>query len=128
MLEVFLVGIGGFAGCVLRYLATRAAGAWMPEFPLGTLGVNAVASFLAGALLAATGAAVLSEHLRLLASVGFCGGLSTFSAFSAETLSLLRQGDFLSASANAVLNVALSLACVAAGYCLASLCISHTAN
>ena len=118
MFNVLLVGAGGFLGCALRYAVTRASEAYMPQFPLGTLVVNAVASLIAGALLALITAGNLDERIKLLGSVGFCGGLSTFSAFSAETLVLLQKHDWAGAGVNAALNLGISLTCVAAGYYL----------
>jgi CrcB protein len=123
MIEIVLVGLGGFAGSVLRYLVTKALDALMPTFPLSTLAVNAASSLIAGMLLAiACGEGLLPERTRLFASVGFCGGLSTFSAFSAETLVLIQRHDYLMAGANATLNVAVSLICAGVGFQVVTLC------
>lgn len=90
------VGLGGFAGSVLRYgagigiaaLCTISDGQGM-RFPLGTLAVNVVGSLLIGILLryVEQGSA---QHL--LGVVGFCGGFTTFSTFSLESVRLLRDG------------------------------------
>jgi CrcB protein len=61
-----------------------------------------------------------SQELRLLAMTGLCGGFTTFSAFSLQTLDLLRAGDFTAAGANVLLSVVLCLAAVAAGHWLAT--------
>jgi CrcB protein len=123
MVDVMLVGLGGFFGSALRYLMSKALDVLMPTFPLGTLVVNAASSLVAGMLLAiACGGGLLSERARLFASVGFCGGLSTFSAFSAETLVLIQKHDYLTAGANAALNVAVSLICVGVGFQIVTLC------
>ena len=121
MLNVLLVGLGGFFGCILRYLIGKAAEVFMPTFPLGTLIVNGVASFLAGMLLAFATLGGLEKQVMLFSSVGFCGGLSTFSAFSVETLALLQKNDIAAAGCNAGLNLCVSLACVALGYYLVSM-------
>ncbi|GHT78457.1 putative fluoride ion transporter CrcB [Actinomycetota bacterium] len=128
MFDALVVGIGGFVGCVFRYILSKAADALMPEFPVGTLVVNSLASLLAGVALAGASAGLLDERVRLLASVGFCGGLSTFSAFSAETFAMLQEREYLAASANVALNVSVSLVCVAIGYWITSLCITHFAE
>ena len=90
------MGLGGFAGSALRYSASllvRQAG-WMGKWPLATLLVNILGSFLIGIL---WGRAVQIQHpqpLILLGIAGFCGGFTTFSAFSFETVELLRAGDY----------------------------------
>jgi CrcB protein len=125
MLDVFLVGLGGFAGSALRYVLSKAADTIMPMFPLGTLIVNMLSSLIAGVLLGLYCASTaVPEVVRLFGSIGFCGGLSTFSAFSAETFTLIQEQDYISASVNAVLNLAVSLVCVALGFGLTNLCIA----
>jgi CrcB protein len=129
MVDVMLVGLGGFAGSALRYLVSKAFDALMPTFPLGTLVVNAASSLVAGILLAvACSGGLLPERVRLFASVGFCGGLSTFSAFSAETLVLIQKHDYLMAGANATLNMAVSLVCAGVGFQIATFCVGGLAR
>jgi CrcB protein len=101
------VAVGGAIGSVARYLV----GLWLlpasGALPVGTLLVNVVGSFLIG-LFARWFVAPDADHvLRLALTVGFCGGFTTFSTFTAETLTLLQQGR----AARAMLYVALSLAC-----------------
>jgi CrcB protein len=89
-----LVAIGAALGGAGRYLLTglvqRSLGA---PFPYGTLAVNVIGSFLAGALLAALDARLgAAPEARLFLVVGVFGGLTTFSAFTAETDALLRDG------------------------------------
>jgi CrcB protein len=92
----------------------------LPGFPLGTLLVNAAASFVVGVLLGlASVNGALPERPRLLINVGILGGLSTCSAFSAETFAMLADGRFPAAFVNIALNVGLSLALVAAGWWIA---------
>ena len=81
-------------------------------FPLGTFAVNAAGSLLIGVVL---GAELPPPAVRLLA-VGFCGGFTTFSTFSADTLRLLRAGNYGPAAAYAALSIAVCLACTAAGW------------
>lgn len=81
-----LVGAGGFLGATLRY----GLAVWVPGTePLGTLAANVLGSFLLGVLLSeAHLPARLSPETRLLVGTGFCGSLTTYSAFAAETTAL----------------------------------------
>ncbi len=101
--DVLLVGLGGGAGSIARYLVARMVGA-ATAFPWATLTVNVLGSFAIG-LAAGVFATRLSDSIRLGLVVGFLGGFTTFSAFSAETVDLVRSG----APALGFVNVALSL-------------------
>jgi CrcB protein len=123
MWPILLVGIGGFIGSVLRYtVALAAAAAWGETFPWGTILINIVGSFVIGffgALTLPDGPAPASPDLRLFVMVGICGGFTTFSSFSLQTLTLLRGGAWLGASMNVLASVALCLAAVTMGHALA---------
>lgn len=88
------VGLGGFAGSVLRYgtglLTAQWAVAHAGKFPVATFTVNVLGSFVIGILLRHFDTA---STAHLLGVVGFCGGFTTFSSFSAESLSLFRSGN-----------------------------------
>lgn len=126
-MHLFYVFIGGGLGAVCRYLATTAIGArFGMMFPFGTLFVNTLGSFLMalimGFLLSMVKANnLLSEPLRLLLTVGFLGGFTTFSSFSMETLTLLRSGSVIVAIANIAANVILGLIAAILGLCLTSI-------
>lgn len=107
-----LVAAGGAAGCLARYIASTAMHAVTGDtFPFGTLLVNAVGCALAGILIAWPGPERhLAEGVRLALMVGVLGGLTTFSAFGAETFALLRDGRAPAAAVNIALNLVVALA------------------
>ena len=111
--EIVAVGIGGALGSMSRYLVSYV---WLVEqsllgFPAGTFTVNAAGSLLMGFLLEILGAGTASWLL----SVGFCGGFTTFSTFSADAVRLLRAGDYGPATAYIALSVAVCIAFAALG-------------
>ena len=120
--KVLLVGVGGFAGAALRYLVSLAsAGLFGESLPWGTLLVNAVGGLLAGAVMElGITTNLLAPAMRLFLMTGVLGGLTTFSAFSWETMRLFSDGLWLRACLNILLNVALSLGAVALGRALIS--------
>lgn len=102
MTELLIVMAGAAIGAPARFLADRAIqGRHDSLFPWGTFTVNVVGSFVLGAI---TGR--LSPQAQLLVGAGFCGGLTTYSTFSYETLRLAEEGS----GWYAVLNVVGSLA------------------
>jgi len=114
-MSYFYVFVGGGIGAVCRYAATTTIGARFGMFfPFGTLFVNIVGSFLIGLILGlllpmAKSLHLLPESVRLMLTVGFLGGFTTFSSFSMETLTLLRNGNILLAFFNIGANVILGL-------------------
>ena len=111
MKEVLLVFAGGGLGSLLRYQLGRIMNqAYLPAFPFATLVINIIASFILGCLLGYLAGQENQNHpLKLLLAVGFCGGFSTFSTFSYETLTLIRQGQISIAFGNILLSVVLCL-------------------
>ncbi|GHV16454.1 camphor resistance protein CrcB [Clostridia bacterium] len=105
------VGIGGFLGSCGRYGLSRLFAAY--SFPLGTLLSNIIAGFLIGAC--AGMGTNLPPRAKLFLMTGLLGGLSTFSAFTLETLDFMRAGKYLWAIGNAALNLTLCLAFCALG-------------
>lgn len=93
---LFYVALGSALGGVLRYLIGAAVEArWGPGFPVGTLAINVAGSFLVVLLLdLALATPAVSAEVRGLLTVGFCGGFTTFSTFSLETMRLLNGGDY----------------------------------
>lgn len=121
---LLFVGIGGFAGAILRYVlsgyvqqAARSA-----AFPYGTLAVNVVGCFVIGLLSQlAESRGLLVADTRALLLPGFLGGFTTFSTFGNETMNLFRDGEMPIALANTAANVLLGLGAVWAGRSVASL-------
>ena len=110
--ELLAVGCGGAAGSIVGYLLSGGimAGQTLLGFPAGTFTVNAAGSLLIGILLEATS----SETLGWLLIVGFCGGFTTFSTFSADAVRLLRA-ECYTAAAYVGLSVAVCIVFAAAG-------------
>jgi CrcB protein len=92
---ILFVGMGGFIGSVGRYMISHWLLKFNHQFPTGTLLVNLTGSFLIGLIIASS--LKQSELWRLLLVTGFCGGFTTFSAFSLENLRMLQEGQVLSA-------------------------------
>jgi CrcB protein len=108
-----LVGLGSALGGMARlWVSTVAGRRWGEDFPWGTLLVNISGSFLIGCfagLAGSEGRGILSRHTLLFFASGLCGGYTTFSAFSLQTLHLARDGHWLQASGNVALSVVLCL-------------------
>lgn len=118
-----IVALGGALGTVARYLVGLAAVPVSQTMPWGTVGINVTGSFLIGffgTLTLAGGRFPVPENVRLFVMVGFCGGFTTFSAFSLQTLDLLRSGATGRAVVNVVASVAFCLLAVAAGHLMAA--------
>jgi CrcB protein len=117
--ELLLVGTGGFAGSIARYLigglVTQASGA--ARFPFATLVVNVTGCLVIGALAAfAQRENVLASGTRLFLFTGLLGGYTTFSAFAYETLVLGREHAWAAAAVNVLAQIALGLGAVWVGY------------
>ncbi|RRB11122.1 fluoride efflux transporter CrcB [Larkinella knui] len=113
----WLVFLGGGLGSMTRYAVSRyLQPVFKTAYPASTLIVNLVASLILGFLVGWLTARVSGrETYRLLLGVGFCGGLSTFSTFSTDTLFLMQTGRWWAAASNVVLNVVLCLLASMAG-------------
>ena len=120
MKTLLLIGCGSFAGGVLRYGVSRLLqGSQWLSLPLGTFCVNILGCLLLGICYGLLEHyRVLSEEIRLLFIVGFCGSFTTFSAFIHENLLLLRQSDLAGAALYVSLSVASGLLAVHAGHWL----------
>ena len=113
---LLLIAVGGAAGSVLRYLIGGRVQHFAPHgFPVGTLFVNVVGCFLIGIFIRQFMNVQTHNYLRGLLMVGFCGGFTTFSAFSMETVGLIEGGEYPRAIAYITLSVLLCLTATFAG-------------
>lgn len=118
LLAAVAIGLGGALGSVLRWLATLALAPLGWPIAAGTLAVNVVGGLLIGASIVWFGR-YPNELLRLGLVTGLLGGLTTFSAFSAESLTLLMRGHWALAAVHSLVHVLGALAAAAAGWALA---------
>ena len=122
-INCLVVMAGGAVGTLLRYVLSVLALPLSRDLPWGTIFINIAGSFLIGlfgTLTLANGRYPVPEGVRLFVMIGICGGFTTFSSFSLQTLDLLRTGALVRAAANIVLSVALCVAAVAVGHLIAS--------
>jgi fluoride exporter len=117
------VALGGAIGTSGRYwLSGVAARTFGETFPWGTLIINITGSFVIGFLFTLTGPdgrLYVGSNIRQFVLVGICGGYTTFSSFSLQTLNLMNDGEWFKAGANVGLSVMLCLIAVWAGALLA---------
>ena len=120
MRDLGLVALGGAIGSMLRWGLGGAIQRWTGSaFPWGTFAVNAAGSLAIGFIAAvALERALVSPATRVFAIVGVLGGFTTFSAFSYETLALLRDAQWLAATGYALGSVAAGIVAAAAGYAI----------
>lgn len=113
---VVAVALGAALGALLRWVLGMKFNSWFPTLPPGTLIANVVGGYIIGIAIAFFAQTPqLAPEWRLLIVTGFCGGLTTFSTFSAEVLHLLQQGRLLWASATVSVHVMGSLLMTLAG-------------
>ena len=111
-----LIALGGAVGSLLRYVLGGAVQRMSASgFPIGTMVVNVSGCFLIGILLRQFLNMQLSPELRALLIVGFCGGFTTFSTFSAETIGLIEGGEYTRATGYVILSVTLCLVATLSG-------------
>lgn len=114
--SLVVIAVGASLGAWLRWLLGMKLNALFPTIPPGTVVANMVGGYIIGLAIAFLAASpTLSPEWRLLIITGFCGGLTTFSTFSAETVALIHEGRLLWALGAVSLHVVGSLAMTAAG-------------
>ena len=115
--EILAIFIGGGLGAVLRYLVTRFSHRICGVPHVGTFVANILGCFLIGYVLGLTMEKInLPTEVKLFITVGFLGGLTTFSTFNNETFCLLKEGKFLLGAGYMVLSCLLGLAFTLLGY------------
>lgn len=111
------VGVGAALGAWLRWGLASWLHGWHNQLPFGTVAANLGGGYLIGVALAFfQGHPSLPPEWRLFLITGFLGGLTTFSTFSAESMTLLQNGDYIWALVHAVLHVVGALLLCIAGY------------
>lgn len=124
------VALGAAVGGVSRFylnafIQNRVSG----DFPLGTLMINITGSLILGFILRySLQSGAVSEEVRLLLTTGFCGGYTTFSTFSYDTLMLIQDREYGRASAYVAASVFVSLLAVFAGYAAANFIMAMRSN
>jgi len=114
---LLIIGSGSFAGGVARFLLSRYIHSNADTtFPIGTMTVNIAGCLLIGMFFGLSERTqLMSSEMRMFLTVGFCGGFTTFSAFAAENVALLKEGEFLYFSFYTGLSVFLGLLAVYLG-------------
>lgn len=124
MPSYLLIAIGGAIGSVLRYWCSLAiATSFGQQFPWGTMVVNVSGSVVIGFFSTLTGTEgrwLVSPAFRQFIMIGICGGYTTFSSFSLQTLELVQEGQMARAAGNVLGSVVLCLAGVWIGHVLAA--------
>ena len=119
MVNYLLVALGSAVGGMARYACSGLGVRLLGEtFPWGTLFVNVTGSLIIGALAAIVPAEsrILTDNARDFLMIGVCGGFTTFSSFSLQTLNLARNGEWGAAAGYTLGSVVLCLAAVVIGY------------
>ena len=118
-MTILMIALGGAAGSVSRY----GLGLWVQRathgtFPVGTLTVNLVGCFIAGVAARMLMAGQGNPDLRALVVVGFCGGFTTFSAFSLDVIALAQSGKWMLAAGYVAASLVLCLLGTTAGFAM----------
>ena len=117
MLKFLSIAFGGAAGALLRYgVSGLISRSFSGGFPLGTLAVNLIGSFLIGLIWGVLEIATISQNLKLFLLIGLLGSFTTFSTFSLENFSMLRDGEYWLVLFNVALSVVLGVMFVFIGF------------
>jgi CrcB protein len=123
MSDYLLVGLGAAGGGIARYWLAGIVQKILPAtMPYGTLTVNIIGGFIIGVVMYYFDYHnIMSPEIKILLTIGFCGGLTTFSSFSLETFNLLVESEFFYAFINMSANVFLSIIATSLGFFLSKL-------
>ncbi len=107
---LLLIGSGGFAGSVLRYMLSQVIqNKFLSSFPYGTMSVNIIGSLFIGVVYGLAAKGNLSPEARLFLATGILGGFTTFSAFTMDALNLLQEGLWLESVSYVLVSVVLGV-------------------
>ena len=124
MVTYLWIALGGALGSMARFGCSSLIAGWFGQtFPLGTLAINVLGSFVIGFFATLTGPdgrLLVSGDFRQFVMVGICGGYTTFSSFSLQTLTLAQDGELFRAGLNIAASVVLCLLSVWLGYIAAA--------
>lgn len=113
------IGLGSFIGGIARYLVTLLIqNKSLSSFPYGTMGVNIIGCFLIGVIYGLSERGNLNGEWRLFLATGIMGGFTTFSSFSNDTVSMLRDAEYLQAFSYIGFSVIIGLAATFGGISL----------
>lgn len=116
---ILVIGLGSFIGGICRYLLSIAIqNKFISTFPYGTLVVNIIGCFLIGVVYALSDKGNINAEWRLFLATGILGGFTTFSSFSNETVSLMRNAQFIQAFSYIGLSIIVGLAATFGGIIL----------
>ena len=121
MVRTFLlIGLAGAVGSIARLISQQLAQRYFPvDFPVGTIAVNLIGSFIIGLVYGlADNRTLLSAETKLVLTAGLCGGFTTFSSFSYEALNLIRTGEVVEALLYVAISLASGFLAVVAGFYL----------
>jgi CrcB protein len=114
--SILAVGLGASLGALLRWWLGLFLDAYFPTIPPGTLAANLIGGYIIGVAVAVFAAySAIPPEWRLFVITGFCGGLTTFSTFSAELVTLMQQGRLLWAAGHAMTHLVGSVLMTFAG-------------
>ena len=121
MKEILIVGLGGFAGSISRYLIQNAVvSRFITIFPLGTFIINIIGSLLIGLIFGfAERYQWMTQEWRLFLAIGFCGSFTTFSTFAFDNLQMIRDGNYYQLFWYISLSLVLGVAIAWLGFILA---------
>jgi len=115
-MAVLAVAVGGGVGALARWMLSYQLNAYFPAIPPGTLAANIIGGYIVGFAIAFFASRPeIAPEWRLLIITGFCGGLTTFSTFSAEVVMLIQQGEISKMTIAITLHLAGSLAATILG-------------
>jgi CrcB protein len=116
IMAVLAVAVGGGVGALARWMLSYQLNAYFPAIPPGTLAANIIGGYIVGFAIAFFASRPeIAPEWRLLIITGFCGGLTTFSTFSAEVVMLIQQGEIVKMGIAIMLHLAGSLAATILG-------------